>query len=519
MDKNISDTPTLPTARMDKYTILPNKIGPYKIESLLKKGGMSILYLASNPETNRTIVIKVLSPKFIQNKEMVDRFLKEAEIISLSNHPNIIKLYGQGKWDKGLYIAMEFVQGVSLKQFLLEKSLSTKKALEIILQVSYALCHLHASNIIHRDLKPENIIITESGEVKVIDFGIAQLIKPENERITRRKIVMGTPIYMSPEQKKDPKKVLSNSDIYSLGIITYELVLGRLSHGVIHLNLIEKKLRNILSKALEIDPNKRYQDIVDFITDISEYIKTYDEKEEKIEESEESVYKAIENIEKILLPKEINHARIDLAISKKDTITLGGIYLDAINLTDNILLISFVKPKTSTIESLIHLCTFRGYFKAKISSFLKKEFSFVDFLTSINIDIFNDPMKDNFEFSFMLLNFNDDSVTFSASEGFNLFSVQEGSNKITHLKTSNELLGKDLDFSFVEIKSNFNIKDKLIFYSEKIDEKKFVFLKKLIKDLCNHSPKVISDNVLENERNFSINFNNLTFSICLERKY
>jgi hypothetical protein len=519
MDKKISDTPTLPTAKMEKYTILPNKIGPYKIESLLKKGGMSILYLASHPETNRTIVIKILSPKFIENKEMIDRFLKEAEIISLSNHPNIIKLYGQGKWEKGLYIAMEFVQGISLKQFLLEKSLSTKKALEIILQVSYALCHLHASNIIHRDLKPENIIITESGEVKVIDFGIAQLKKTENDRITRRKIMMGTPIYMSPEQKKDPKKVQSNSDIYSLGIITYELVVGRLSHGVIHLNLIEKKLSNILSKALELDQNKRYQDIVDFITDISQYIKTFDEKTENIQESEESVYKAIENIEKILLPKEIHHPRIELSISKKDTITLGGLYLDAINITDNVLLISFVKPKTSTIESLIHLCTFRGFFKAKINTFFKKDFSFVDLLTSINSDIFQDSMKDNFEFSFILLNFNDDSITFSASDGFNLFSIQEGSNKITTLKTSNELLGKDEDFSFVEIKSNFNIKDKLIFYSEKIDEKKIVFVKKLIKDLSNHLPKVISDNILENEKSFSINFNNLTFSICLERKY
>ena len=469
IDKNISDTPTLPTAKIEKYTILPKQIGPYKIESLLKKGGMSILYLGVHPETKRSIVIKALSPKFIENKEMIDRFLKESEIISLSNHPNIIKLYGQGKWDKGLYIAMEFVQGISLKQFLLEKSLSTKKALEIILQVSYALCHLHTCNIVHRDLKPENIIITETGEVKVIDFGIAQLKKTEDERITKRKIIMGTPIYMSPEQKKDPKKVKANSDIYSLGIITYELVLGKLSHGVVHLNLIEKKLRKILSKALEIDPKKRYQDIVDFITDISEYLKTYDEKKEiKIEDQEDEIYKAIENIEKILLPNEITHSRIDFAISKKNGISMGGVYLDAINITENILLISFVKPENSNIESLIHLCSFRGFFKAKIESYFKEDFSFVDLLSNINRHVFSDPMKDNFEFSFILLNFNDDSCMFSASEGFNLFHLQESSNKVINLKTSNELLGKDVDFSFVEIKSNFNIKDKLIFHSTKI---------------------------------------------------
>ena len=90
----------------------------------LKKGGMSFLYLGVHPKTAKPIVVKVLSPKFIKNEEIVNRFLKEADIIRLSNHPNIIKLYGQGTWDQGLYIAMAFIQGISLKQFLLEKSLS-----------------------------------------------------------------------------------------------------------------------------------------------------------------------------------------------------------------------------------------------------------------------------------------------------------------------------------------------------------------------------------------------------------
>src|SRR5690606_36400224 len=105
----------------------------------------------------------------------IKQFLKEAEIIALSNHPNIVKLYGQGEWEKGLYIAMEFIQGVSLTQFILQNSLSIKRSLEILLQVAYALLHLHSHGVIHRDLKPENILITENGGVKVIDFGIAQL--------------------------------------------------------------------------------------------------------------------------------------------------------------------------------------------------------------------------------------------------------------------------------------------------------------------------------------------------------
>ena len=105
----------------------PTNIGPYKIDSLFSKGGMSFLYLGTHPEKSIPIIIKVLSPKYKKNTEVVDRFLKEAQIISLSNHPNIIKLHGQGTWDKGLYIAMEFIQGISLRQFLQNKSLSTKK--------------------------------------------------------------------------------------------------------------------------------------------------------------------------------------------------------------------------------------------------------------------------------------------------------------------------------------------------------------------------------------------------------
>ncbi|MDE3048213.1 MAG: serine/threonine protein kinase, partial [Verrucomicrobiota bacterium] len=182
---------------------LPQQIGPYKVESLLSKGGMSVLYLGIHPTTSKPIVIKVLSPKYCKNKEMASRFLKEAAIIGMAHHPNIVRLYGQGAWEKGLYIAMEFVQGISLRQFIQQKSLTHQRALEIILQVAYALCHLHTHGVIHRDLKPENILITESGEIKVIDFGIAHLQgEAGTERITQKRKVMGTPVYMSPEQKE-----------------------------------------------------------------------------------------------------------------------------------------------------------------------------------------------------------------------------------------------------------------------------------------------------------------------------
>ena len=172
--------PTKPASQPDEKLPqaigIPQKIGPYKIETLLEQGGMSILYLGTHPETHEPTTIKVLSPKFVSNPEVTERFLREAEIIALADHPNIVKLYGHGKWEGGLYIAMEFIQGISLRQYILQTPISLKRALEIIIDIAYALCHLHTHGVIHRDLKPENILVTESGTIKVIDFGIAQLL-------------------------------------------------------------------------------------------------------------------------------------------------------------------------------------------------------------------------------------------------------------------------------------------------------------------------------------------------------
>jgi eukaryotic-like serine/threonine-protein kinase len=258
---------------LSKQHALPEKIGPYKIEGLLNRGGMSELYLGIHPESKDPITIKVLSKKFITNTEIIQHFLNEAEIISMTNHPNIVKMYGHGEWEGGLYIAMEYIEGISLRQYLLDTPISLKRALGIIIDIAYALCHLHTHGVIHRDLKPENILITETGSIKVIDFGIAQLLteKVKSDQ-SRKPRLIGTPIYISPEQKENPETVSYPSDIYSLGIISYELILGRLSQGHLHLSLMPPGMQPILQKCLLPKPQDRYQDIVDFITDISSYL-------------------------------------------------------------------------------------------------------------------------------------------------------------------------------------------------------------------------------------------------------
>ncbi len=443
---------------------LPKEIGPYKIESLLNKGGMSVLYLGLHPETGQPIAIKVLLPKYLKNKEMANRFLKEAEIIGLTNHPNIVHLYGQGKWEKGLYIAMEFIQGISLRQFIQQKSLTQKRALEIILQVAYALCHLHTHGVIHRDLKPENILITETGEIKVIDFGIAQLHSDvEKERITQKKRLMGTPTYMSPEQKEHPLHVTYASDIYSLGIIAYELILGRLSHGVIHLALLPRSLRSIIEKALKIDPRERYQDIVDFITDISQYIRALSEtSEEQLEEIPEEVLNLIQHTRSLLIPKKApKWPQLEIGVAVHEGLSLSGLYLDFFHLPENAYCIVLAEPLHLGVASLLHTAMFRGMVRM---AFQKAQHP-LKMLQALNQTLQSDATEQRFAFCLLFLAPDKDQLSFISCQSSALWHLPEGSQKIRKLTTPNPPLGADLNATLLETTDNWSAGDRLFLHS------------------------------------------------------
>jgi len=445
---------------------LPSKIGPYKIESLLGKGGMSYLYLGFNPGARQPIVIKVLSPKYFANKEMVSRFLKEAQIIEMTDHPNIVKLYGQGSWEKGLYIAMEFIQGVSLRQFIQQKSLSHRRALEIVLQVAYALCHLHTHGVIHRDLKPENILITETGNIKVIDFGIAQL-QGDEPPASKAKRIIGTPIYMSPEQKENHWAVTYASDIYSLGIIAYELVLGRLSHGIIHLSLLPQNLRTIIGMALAPDPKERYQDIVDFITDVSHYLKALGgEKEKNEEEISEQLLEVVQHTKAILIPeKPLKWSQVDLGMSVQKGISLSGFYLDFFKLPENRLCVVMAEPQNGGIISLLHTSILRGMVRMAIQQSFqngKKDVHPLKMLGGLNQALAEDPMQQKFALSLLLLNPDKDQLSFVSCSYRSLWHIAEGNKKVRVLSTPNPLLGAEAGATLLETADNWNSGDTLI---------------------------------------------------------
>jgi serine/threonine protein kinase len=430
---------------------IPSEIGPYKIESILNRGGMSVLFLGVHPETQEPIAIKVLLPKFLKNKEIVNRFLKEAQIIETANHPNIVRLYGQGQWEKGLYIAMEFIRGVSLRQFIQQKSFTQRKALEIVLQVAYALCHLHTHGIIHRDLKPENILITENGDIKVIDFGIAQFHNDlDQERITQRKKLMGTPVYMSPEQRENPLHITFATDIYSLGIIAYELLLGRLSHGVIHLALLPRALRTIIEKALQATPSHRYKDIVEFITDISEYLSQAQPQEETSEE----LLETIDHTRAQLLPKNPPAwPQFEIGIASQNTL---GTYLDFFHLSDNRYCLFLAESLDTTPAALFHASTLRGMVKIAIHH-------------SHPLSALQQALDIPFSLSYLLLRPDKDLLTYTSCKSGTLWHIPENSLKIRSLATPNPPLGTSPS-PLLETSDNFLPGDRLILHSSTLPD-------------------------------------------------
>jgi len=442
---------------------LPEKIGPYKIESLLERGGMSLLYLAVHPETKEPITIKVLFPEYMTNPEMVQRFIREAEIIALADHPNIVKLFGHGKWENGLYIAMEYVNGISLRQYLLRNLISLKRALEIVMEISMALCHLHAHGIIHRDLKPENILISESGAIKVIDFGIAQMLTDVRDSSSEKRLI-GTPIYMSPEQRDNPESTSYPSDIYSLGIITYELVLGKLSHGQIHLGIMPRGLQKILSKALQQKPDNRYQDIVDFMTELSDYLNSSAMLKENKEIAPLSdLSESLRQAERSLVPSTPPFWKgIETGMATYRNIGSGYLYYDYFTLPNQGYGIVVGEPSVKGSPAIVYASTLRGMIRAL--SHLTHSPS--ELTTALNELLINDSMKQTFTFSCLLLSQDKNHLSFISCQCGSLFLIPAGtSDPIPIEAQDNPPLGLETGLHFTDLTHPWNRGDGLIFYA------------------------------------------------------
>src|ERR1700758_5470768 len=217
------------------------KLGPYEIESLLGAGGMGEVYRAHDSRLNRTVAIKVLPASFSADRERLQRFAQEARAAAALNHHNILSIFDIGEERGAPYVVSELLDGETLRERLRNGALPIRKVIDHAIQVAKGLAAAHSKGIVHRDLKPENLFLTNDGRVKILDFGLAKLTRPEAttgsgdaptmQVATEAGVVMGTAGYMSPEQVRG-KPADARSDIFAFGAILYEMISGkRAFHG------------------------------------------------------------------------------------------------------------------------------------------------------------------------------------------------------------------------------------------------------------------------------------------------
>lgn len=276
--------------------IIGSRFDRYEILSLLGAGGMGEVYLALDSKLDRKVALKILPPLYTNDSERVRRFEKEARAVSALNHPNIITIYEVGETENAHFIATEYIEGLTLRKRMRKERLTIAEALDIAIQVAGALNAAHSAGILHRDIKPENIMLRPDGYVKVLDFGLAKLTERRDdsesggrsplEIETEPGMVLGTATYMSPEQAR-AQKLDERTDIFSLGIVLYEMIAGRspfydqttsdVMAAILHREPIPlsqqspevtPELEAIVCQALSKDRDARYKTAKDLQTEL-----------------------------------------------------------------------------------------------------------------------------------------------------------------------------------------------------------------------------------------------------------
>ncbi|MEZ6135492.1 MAG: serine/threonine-protein kinase [Pirellulaceae bacterium] len=245
-----------------------------EILELVGQGGMGMVYKAQQKHLGRLVALKLLRTKCSQDPSLAERFSREARALAKLAHPHIVGVHDFGQAGDRPYLIMEYVDGTNLRQMMSEKTLTPQAALAMIAPICEALQFAHEEGVVHRDIKPENILVDRRGRVRIADFGLARLMGRNNDEwtLTGTRQVMGTPHYMAPEQMERPQEVDHRADIFSLGVVLYEMLTGELPIGRFDLPSkkldIDVRLDQVVLRTLEKEPSRRYQHASDIQTDV-----------------------------------------------------------------------------------------------------------------------------------------------------------------------------------------------------------------------------------------------------------
>ena len=244
-----------------------------EVETLIGQGGMGAVYRARQRSLGRGVALKILPPEVAAAEGFTDRFAREARALGRLAHPHVVAVFDHGTSGPYAFLVMELVEGIDLRQLMAGGRLSAEEALRIVPQLCDALQYAHRQGVIHRDIKPENILIDEAGRVKITDFGLAKLVASDDDYArTGTRQVMGTLHYMAPEQFERPRDVDHRADLYSLGVVFYELLTGELPLGRFdppsHKSSAGRQVDYVVLKSLEKDPNRRYASAADIRSDL-----------------------------------------------------------------------------------------------------------------------------------------------------------------------------------------------------------------------------------------------------------
>lgn len=268
-----TEDPTLPVAapELPALSVIAAAFPELEVVELIGRGGMGLVYKARQKSLNRQVALKLLAPERVQDPQFAERFAREAQALAVLSHPNIVTVHDFGQAGGFYFLLMEFVDGVNLRQAMSAGRFTPDQALAIVPPVCEALQYAHERGIVHRDIKPENLLLNKEGQVKIADFGIAKMLGAEICEPVSQPV--GTPRYMAPEQAGQELRVDHRADIYSLGVVLYELLTGELPGSALQPPSqrvqMDVRLDQVVLRALSEKPELRWQTAVEFQTQLS----------------------------------------------------------------------------------------------------------------------------------------------------------------------------------------------------------------------------------------------------------